>query len=89
MFILTLLSEAPLRSQQALIRLSAKLTSDRQMQVLLIQSLKDSRASQTFVRSVLQTFRHPDYAAFLTEKHHCCIVYSDVMWTLAVTTGEM
>ena len=83
-----LLSEGPLLSQQTLIRFSAKLTDDRQKQALLIQSLKDGRASPTFVRSVLQTFRHPDYAAFLTEKNHRSIVYSDVMWALAVQLGR-
>ncbi|EOX8918469.1 hypothetical protein ACPW54_004964 [Escherichia coli] len=81
-------SEGPLLSQQTLIRFSAKLTDDRQKQALLIQSLKDGRASPTFIRSVLQTFRHPDYAAFLTEKNHRSIVYSDVMWTLAVQLGR-
>lgn len=79
-----LLSEVPLLSQQALIRFSAKLTDDQQKQALLIQSLKDGMASQAFVRSVLQTFWHPDYAAFLTEKNHRSIMYSDVMWALAV-----
>ena len=83
-----LLSEGPLLSQQTLIRFSAKLTDDRQKQALLIQSLKDGRASPTFVRSVLQTFRYPDYAAFLTEKNHRSIVYSDVMWALAVQLGR-
>lgn len=83
-----LLSEGPLLSHQTLIRFSAKLTDDRQKQALLIQSLKDGRASPTFVRSVLQTFRHPDYAAFLTEKNHRSIVYSDVMWALAVQLGR-
>ncbi|MDR6367011.1 pcar [Enterobacter sp. SORGH_AS_0287] len=83
-----LLSEAPLLSQQALIRFSEKLTDDRQKQALLIQSLKDGRASPTFIRSVLKTFRHPDYAAFLTEKNHRSIVYSDVMWALADQLGR-
>ncbi|WP_217480843.1 YobI family P-loop NTPase [Enterobacter chuandaensis] len=83
-----LLSEAQLLSQQALIRFSAKLTDDRQKQVMLIQSLKDGSASPAFVRSVLQTFQHPDYAAFLTEKNHRSIVYSDVMWALAVQLGR-
>jgi len=83
-----LLSEAPLLSQQALLRFSAKLTNDQQKQALLIQSLKDGRASLAFVRSVLETFRHPDYAAFLTEKNHRSILYSHVMWTLAVQLGR-
>jgi len=83
-----LLSEGPLLNQQTLIRFSAKLTDDRQKQALLIQSLKDGKASPTFVRSVLQTFRHPDYAAFLTEKNHRSIVYSDVMWGLADQLGR-
>lgn len=83
-----LLSEAPLLGLQALNRFSAKLTDDQQKQALLIQSLKDGKASQSFVRSVLQTFRHPDYAAFLTEKNYRSIVYSDVMWALAVQLGK-
>ncbi|MDV0916355.1 hypothetical protein RZP48_25030, partial [Enterobacter asburiae] len=52
-----------------------------------IQCLKEGWASQAFVRSVLQTFRHHDYDAFLIEKHHRSIVYSDEMWTLAVQLG--
>ncbi|EMG7889749.1 hypothetical protein V5L74_003530 [Enterobacter hormaechei] len=83
-----LLSEGLLLSQQTLISFSEKLSDDRQKQALLIQSLKDGRASPTFVRSVLQTFRHPDYSAFLTEKNHRSIVYSDVMWALAVQLGR-
>lgn len=83
-----LFSEAPLLSQQALIRFAAKLTDDQQKQALLIQSLKYGMASQAFVRSVLQTFRHPDYAAFLTEKNHRSIMYSDIMWALAVQLGR-
>lgn len=79
-----LFSEGPLLSQQTLTIFSTKLTNDRQKQALLIQCLKDDRASQAFIRSVLQTFRHQDYAAFLTERNHRSIVYSDAMWVLAV-----
>jgi hypothetical protein len=77
------LSEGSLLSQQALTRFSGKLTNDRQKQALLIQCLKDGRASPAFIRSVLQTFRHHDYAAFLIERNHRSIVYSDAMWDLA------
>ncbi|OSK88093.1 pcar [Escherichia coli] len=82
-----LLSEGTLLSQEALIRFSARLTNDQQKQALLIQCLKGGRASQAFVRSVLQTFRHHDYEAFLIEKNHRSIVYSDEMWALAVQLG--
>lgn len=83
-----LLSAGPLLSQQTLTRLSEKLTDDRQKQALLIQCLKDGRASQAFIRSVLLTFRQQDYAAFLTEKNHRSIVYSAAMWRLAVQLGQ-
>ncbi|STU51653.1 Uncharacterised protein [Klebsiella pneumoniae] len=82
-----LLSEGPLLCQQSLTRFTTKLTDDRQKQTLLIQCLKEGWASQAFIRSVLQTFRHHDYAAFLIEKHHRSIVYSDEMWSLAVQLG--
>lgn len=83
-----LLSEGPLLSQQALTRFSAKLVNERQKQALLIQCLKEGRASQAFVRSVLQTFRHPNYAAFLIERNYRSIVYSDAIWRLAVQLGK-
>lgn len=83
-----LLSEGPLLSQQGLIRFTTRLTNDRQKQALLIQCLKEGRASQAFIRSVLQTFRHHDYAAFLTNRNHRSIVYSDEMWALAVQLGK-
>lgn len=81
-------SDGPLLIQQVLTKLSAKLTDDRQKQALLMQCLKDSRASQAFIRSVLMTFGHPDYAAFLTGRNHRSIVYSDEMWALAVQLGK-
>ncbi|VVT48762.1 hypothetical protein UYSO10_2491 [Kosakonia radicincitans] len=83
-----LLSEEPLVSQQALSRFCTKLTNDRQKQALLVQCLKDGSASPAFIRSVLQTFRHQDYAAFLIERSHRSIVYSDAMWALAVQLGR-
>ena len=79
-----LLSYGPLLSQQTLSRLSGKLTSDLQKQALLIQCLKDSRATHSFIRSLLMTFGHPDYAAFITERSYRSIPYSDSMWSLAV-----
>lgn len=83
-----LLSDVPLLSLQTLTRLSTKLTDDRQKQALLIQCLKDGRSSQGPIRSVLMTFEHPDYSAFLTERSHRSIVYSDAMWALAVQLGR-
>ncbi|MGN7915690.1 hypothetical protein [Enterobacter sp. 22466] len=83
-----LLSEGTLLSQEALVRFSARLTNDRQKQALLLQYLKDGRASQAFIRSVLQTFQHPDFAAFLTNRNHRSIAYSDAMWALAVQLGR-
>ena len=79
-----LLIYGPLLNQQTLSRLSGKLTSDRLKQALLIQCLKDSRASHTFIRSLLMTFGHPDYAAFITERSYRSIPYSDSMLSLAV-----
>lgn len=83
-----LLSEGTLLSQEALVRFSARLTNDRQKQALLLQYLKDGRSSQAPIRSVLMTFEHPDYSAFLTERSHRSIVYSDAMWALAVQLGR-
>lgn len=83
-----LLSEGTLLSQEALVRFSARLTNDRQKQALLLQYLKDGRSSQAPIRSVLMTFEHPDYSAFLTEKSHRSIVYSEAMWALAVQLGR-
>ncbi len=34
------------------------------------------------------TFEHPDYSAFLTERSHRSIVYTDAMWALAVQLGR-
>ncbi|MFP1592842.1 hypothetical protein ACLB1M_33810 [Escherichia coli] len=65
-----LLSEAPLLSQQALIRFSTKITDDRQKQALLMQCLKNDGGSHKFIRQVLMTFGHQDYAAFLTERNY-------------------
>ncbi|WP_226905701.1 YobI family P-loop NTPase [Serratia marcescens] len=83
-----LFSDGPLLSLQTLTRLSVKLTSDRQKHALLIQCLKDGRAPRTFIRSVLRTFGHSDYAAFLIERSHRSIVYSDSMWHLATQLGK-
>ncbi|MEJ5074351.1 pcar [Enterobacter ludwigii] len=83
-----LLSDGPLLSLQTLDRLSTKLTDDRQKQALLIQCLKDGRPSKASIRSVLMTFEHPDCAAFLIERNHRSIVYSDTMWELAGQLGK-
>lgn len=84
----TLLSDGPLVSLQTLTRLSTKLSDDRQKQALLIQCLEDGRSTQALIRSVLKTFEHPDYAAFLIERSHRNIVYSDAMWQLGVQLGK-
>lgn len=83
-----LLSEAPLLSQQALIRFSTKITDDRQKQALLMQCLKNDGGSHKFIRQVLMTFGHQDYAAFLTERNYRSIPRSDAMWQLAVQLGN-
>lgn len=83
-----LLSEAPLLSQQALSRFSTKITDDRQKQILLMQCLKNDRVSHQFIRQVLLTFGHQDYAAFLTERSYRSIPWSDAMWQLAVQLGN-
>lgn len=82
------LSDCSLLSQQTLMRISGKLNNERQKQALLMQCLKDGRASPAFIRSVLMTFGHQDYAAFLTERNYRSIVYSDAMWNLAVQLGK-
>ncbi|AJI95896.1 pcar domain protein [Yersinia ruckeri] len=83
-----LLSDWSLLSQQTLARLSKKLNHDRQKQVLLMQCLKDGGASPAFIRSVLMTFGHQDYATFLTERNYRSIVYSDAIWNLVVQLGK-
>ncbi|ENV0654242.1 pcar, partial [Salmonella enterica subsp. enterica serovar Braenderup] len=83
-----LLSEAPLLSQQALIRFSTKITDDRQKQALLMQCLKNDGGPHKFIRQVLMTFGHQDYAAFLTERNYRSIPRSDAMWQLAVRLGK-
>lgn len=83
-----LLSEALLLSQQALSRFSTKITDDRQKQILLMQCLKNDRVSHLFIRQVLLTFGHQDYAAFLTERSYRSIPWSDSMWQLAVQLGN-
>ncbi|MCO5784235.1 pcar [Citrobacter meridianamericanus] len=83
-----LISDGPLLSQQALVRLSGKLIDDRVKQALLMQCLKEARVSHAFIRAVLMTFGHQDYAAFLTERRYRSIVYSDAMWDLAVQLGK-
>ncbi|WP_442528784.1 YobI family P-loop NTPase [Serratia sp. CY85251] len=83
-----LFSDGPLLSLQTLTRLSVKLTSDRQKHALLMQCLKDDRPPRAFIRSVLMTFGHSDYAAFLIERSHRSIVYSDSMWHLAIQLGK-
>ncbi|EBF0547113.1 pcar [Salmonella enterica] len=83
-----LLSEAPLLSQQALIRFSTKITDDRQKQALLMQCLKNDGWPHKFIRQVLMTFGHQDYAAFLTERNYRSIPRSDAMWQLAVRLGK-
>ncbi|MBY7256610.1 pcar [Escherichia coli] len=83
-----LLSEAPLLSQQALIRFSSKITDDRQKQALMMQCLKNDRGSHKFIRQVLMTFGHQDYAAFLTDRNYRSIPRSDAMWQLAVQLGN-
>ncbi|HFW3352692.1 TPA: hypothetical protein ACIVDT_004946 [Salmonella enterica subsp. enterica serovar Eastbourne] len=83
-----LLSEAPLLSQQALIRFSTRITDDRQKQALLMQCLKNDGGPHKFIRQVLMTFGHQDYAAFLTERNYRSIPRSDAMWQLAVRPGK-
>lgn len=83
-----LLSEAPLLSQQALIRFSTKITDDRQKQILLMQCLKNDKVSHQFIRQMLLTFGHQDYAAFLIERSYRSIPWSDAMWQLAVQLGN-
>ncbi|MFM1284666.1 YobI family P-loop NTPase [Yersinia enterocolitica] len=82
------LSDCPLLNQQTLMRLSGELNNDRLKQALLMQCLKDGRTSPAFIRSVLMTFGHQDYAAFLTERSYRSIAYSDVMWSLALQLGK-
>lgn len=84
----SLLSDSPLVSLETLTRLSTKLSDDRQKQALLIQCLEDGRSTQAMARSVLNTFEHPDYAAFLIERSHRNIVYSDAMWQLGMQLGK-
>lgn len=79
-----LFSAGPLVSLQTLAKLSAGLTNERQKQALLIQCLKNKNVPHTAIRSVLMTFEHPDYAAFLIERSYRSIMYSDTMWQLAI-----
>ncbi len=83
-----LLSEGPLLSQHALIRFSTKLTDDRQKQALLMQCLKNDGGAPKFIRLVLMTFGHQDYASFLTERSYRSIPWTDAMWQLAVQLGK-
>lgn len=83
------LSDWPLLSQRTLTRLSKKLNNDRLKQALLMQCLKDGRADPEFIRSVLMTFEHQDYAAFTTERNYRSIVYSEAMWNLAIQLGKI
>ena len=53
-----------------------------------MQCLKDGRADPAFIRSVLMTFEHQDYAAFTTERNYRSIVYSEAMWNLAIKLGK-
>lgn len=84
----TQLCDFPLLNQKTLMRLSGKLNNDQLKQALLMQCLKDGKTSPAFIRSVLMTFGHQDYAAFLTERSYRSIAYSDVMWNLALQLGK-
>lgn len=65
-----------------------QITDDRQKQALLMQCLKNDGGSHKFIRPVLMTFGHQDYAAFLTERNYRSIPRSDAMWQLAVQLGN-
>lgn len=53
-----------------------------------MQCLKDGRADPAFIRLVLMTFEHQDYAAFTTERNYRSIVCSEAMWKLAIQLGK-
>ncbi len=77
-----LLSEAPLLSQQALIRFSTKITDDRQKQALLMQCLKMT-VGHTSSSDRCSDVRASGLCRFLTERYRS-IPSSDAMWQLAV-----
>lgn len=53
-----------------------------------MQCLKNDKVSHQFIRQVLLTFGHQDYAAFLIERSYRSIPWSDAMWQLAVQLGN-